>query len=30
MHAKYADVVQMDEAMEYIEGIDETYNLPTG
>ena len=30
MHAKYADVVQMAEAMEYIESIDETYNLPTG
>ena len=30
MQAKYADVVQMDDALEYIESIDAEYNLPTG
>jgi maleamate amidohydrolase len=30
MQAKYADVVQMDAAMEYIDTIDAEYNLPTG
>ena len=30
MQAKYADVVQMDDAMAYIDTIDAEYNLPTG
>ena len=30
MQAKYADVVKMDDALEYIESIDAEYNLPTG
>lgn len=30
MQAKYADVVQMDAALEYIESVDAEYNLPTG
>lgn len=30
MQAKYADVVQMDAALDYIDTIDAEYNLPTG
>jgi maleamate amidohydrolase len=30
MHAKYADVVSMTNALTYIETIDATYNLPSG
>ena len=30
MHAKYADVVPVDEALDYIETIDAEYNLPSG
>jgi nicotinamidase-related amidase len=30
MHAKYADVIPVDDAMEFIENIDEDYHLPTG
>ena len=30
MHAKYADVVSTEEALEYVESLDEEYNLPTG
>ena len=30
MQAKYADVVQMDAALDYIDTIDANYNLPTG
>ena len=30
MHAKYADVVPMDEALDYIDSIDADYNLPSG
>ena len=30
MHAKYADVVSAEEALEYIATIDEEYNLPSG
>ena len=30
MHAKYADVIPVDDAMEFIENIGEDYNLPTG
>jgi nicotinamidase-related amidase len=30
MHAKYADVVSMDEALSYIDGVEADYNLPSG
>ena len=30
MHAKYADVVSTDDALAYIDTIDEDYNLPSG
>ena len=30
MHAKYADVIPVEDALEVIENIDEDYNLPTG
>jgi nicotinamidase-related amidase len=30
MNAKYADVVSTEEALAYVESIDEEYNLPTG
>ncbi len=30
MHAKYADVVPLEDALAYIETIDEDYNLPSG
>jgi len=30
MHAKYADVIPVEDALEAIENIDEDYNLPTG
>ena len=31
MHAKYADVVSTDEALEIVEGLDaDMYNLPSG
>jgi isochorismate hydrolase len=30
MHAKYADVVPVEDALAYIETIDEDYNLPSG
>ena len=30
MHAKYADVVSTQEALDYIDTIDAEYNLPTG
>jgi nicotinamidase-related amidase len=30
MHAKYADVVPVDEALDYIDTIDAEYNLPSG
>jgi nicotinamidase-related amidase len=30
MHAKYADVVTTDEALEYVDSLDEEYNLPAG
>ena len=30
MHAKYADVVGVDEALNQIEKIDHVYNLPSG
>ena len=30
MNAKYADVVSTEEALAYVDTIDEEYNLPTG
>ncbi len=30
MHAKYADVIGLEEALEFINGLDEEYNLPSG
>ena len=30
MHAKYADVVSTQDALDYIETIDADYNLPSG
>ena len=30
MHAKYADVVTREQAVEYLDGLDVDMNLPTG
>ena len=30
MHAKYADVVPVNEALDYIDTVDAEYNLPSG
>ena len=30
MHAKYADVIPAEDALAFIETVDEDYNLPSG
>ena len=30
MNAKYADVVPLEEALDYVDSIDAAYNLPSG